>query len=333
MGGPAWPRARGSYALKSRSAWTGRTSLYSLIVGHTFRLQAAVIALGLTLPFLAVIPLDLQAKLIDDAIPGGQVADIVSLAAMYGAIVAVTAAVKFLVTYIRGWIQEIVSRTLRVAIIEAQRHRSPEQAARRLGAVTSAITGEVEDLGGFASEALNTPLIEGGTLLTLVGFIAYSEPRLAAIGVAALALQAALTPLLQARINLLTQKRIKSLRRAGLDVIDATDPLHHNLIVPALYEVRHTYRLRLRMNVLKALLKIINNLIMHAATIAVIGYGGYLVIKGDIGVGLIVAFLTGLRQIDEHWGELLDFYRRYTDARVKFLLVTGTLTPDPPLPG
>ena len=120
--GPVRVAARWSNTLKSRSAWTGRTSLYSLIVGHTFRLQAAVIALGLTLPFLAVIPLDLQAKLIDDAIPGGRVADIVSLAAMYGAVVAVTAAVKFLVTYIRGWIQEIVSRTLRVAIIEAQRH-------------------------------------------------------------------------------------------------------------------------------------------------------------------------------------------------------------------
>ncbi len=86
------------------------------------------------------------------------------------------------------------------------------------------------------------------------------------------------------------------------------------------------------MNALKALLKIANNLIMHAAIIAVIGYGGLLVIRGEIGVGLIVAFLSGMRQIDEHWAELLDFYRRFTDARVKFGLVAGTLYPVPPPP-
>lgn len=312
-------------ALKSKSAWASRKTLYSLILGQTFGLQVAVIALGLTLPFLAVIPLELQARLVDDAIPGGQAAEIVRVAALYGGVVIATATVKFLVTYLRGWIQEIVSRTLRVAIIEAQRHRPQPEAARRLGAVTSAITAEVEDLGGFASEALNTPLIEGGTLISLLSFIAYSEPRLAAIGVAALVLQAGVTPVLQSRINLLTRKRIKSLRRAGLDIIDASDPALHALVVPALYEVRHTYRLRLRMNALKAFLKIANNLIMHAAIIAVIGYGGLLVIRGEIGVGLIVAFLTGMRQIDEHWAELLDFYRRFTDARVKFRLVAGTL--------
>ncbi len=190
---------RQGHAVKSRSAWARRKTLYSLILGQTIGLQVAVIALGLTLPFLAVIPLDLQATLIDTAIPSGQASEILRVAALYAAVVVVTATIKFFVTYLRGWIQEIVSRTLRVAIIEAQRHRRPPESARRLGAVTSAITAEVEDLGGFASEALNTPLIEGGTLLSLIGFIAYSEPRLAAIGVAALLLQAGLTPLLQNR--------------------------------------------------------------------------------------------------------------------------------------
>ncbi len=317
--------------MRSTSGWTGRVSLYSLIVGQTFGLQAAIIVLGLSLPLLAVIPLDLQQTLIDKAIPASDTAQIARIALIYAGVVVLTAAIKFLVTYLRGWIQEIVSRILRVAIIQAQRHRDGPAAARKLGAITSAITGEVEDLGGFASEALNTPLIEGGTLVSLFSFIIYSEPRLAAIGVAALVSQALLTPLLQNRINLLTQKRIKALRRAGLDMIDAADPDHHDLIVPALYEVRHTYRLRLRMNVLKALLKVANNLIMHAATISVLGFGGILVIRGEIGIGLIVAFLSGMRQIDEHWGELLDFYRRYTDAKVKYRLVTGTLGGEAPV--
>jgi ABC-type bacteriocin/lantibiotic exporter with double-glycine peptidase domain len=314
--------------MQSTSGWTHRSSLYSLIVGQTFGLQAAAIVLGLTLPFLAIIPLDLQQRLIDDVISSGDARLIWMMALQYAGVVALSSLAKFLVTYIRGWIQEIISRILRVAIIEAQRRRSGMAANQKLGAVTSVISAEVEDLGGFASEALNTPLIEGGTLLSLLGFVLYSEPRLAAIGLTALILQALLTPLMQRRINVLTRKRIQSLRRAGLDMIDAASFEEHKPVIAALYEVRRTYRLRLRMNVLKGLLRIANNLIMHAATIAVLGYGGWLVIQGDVGIGLVVAFLTGLRQIDEHWSELLDFYRRYTDARVKYRLVKGVLDDD-----
>ena len=287
-----------------------------------------MIVLGLALPLLAVVPLGLQEKVIDKAILAGDTTLILRLAALYAGTVLLTAVIKFLVTYLRSWIAEIVSRIIRVAIVESQRHRSEEAAASKLGTVTSVITGEVEDLGAFASEAINTPLIEGGTLISLLGFVAYSEIRLAAIGAVALLLQAALTPLVQNRINRLTRKRITALRRAGHDLIDAADRDGQAQNVEALREIRHTYRLRLRMNGLKALLKVLNNLIMNAATIAVLTYGGWLVIRGDIEIGLIVAFLTGLSQISDHWGELLDFYRRYTDAKVKYLLVASALEID-----
>jgi ABC-type bacteriocin/lantibiotic exporter with double-glycine peptidase domain len=314
--------------MRSTSGWTQGSSLYSLIIGQTFRLQAAAILLGLALPVLAVFPLELQQRLIDEVIPAGDTRMIGVLAMQYAGVVVLASVVKFLVTYIRGWIQEIVSRMLRVAIIQAQRRRRGLAASQKLGAVTSVITAEVEDLGGFASEALNTPLIEGGTLLSLLGFVAYSEPRLAIIGVTALVLQAILTPALQRRINVLTRKRIQALRRAGLDMIETASSGQHEPVIGALYEVRRTYRLRLRMNILKGVLRIANNIVMHAATIAILGYGGSLVIQGDIGIGLVVAFLTGLRQIDEHWSELLDFYRRYTDARVKYRLVKGVVEDD-----
>jgi ABC-type bacteriocin/lantibiotic exporter with double-glycine peptidase domain len=189
------------------------------------------------------------------------------------------------------------------------------------------MTGEVDDLGGFAAEALNTPIIEGGTLISLFGFALFAEPRLAAIGAAALALQTLVTPVLQGRINLLTRKRIKALRRSGLDLVDATLPIHApGRLTAALGEIRHTYRVMLRMNGLKAATKVLNNMIMHAARIAILGYGGWLVVQGEIGIGLVVAFLSGLAQIDDHWGELLDFYRRWTNARVKFRLVAEIMT-------
>lgn len=313
--------------MKSASYWTGRTSIYSLILGRTFKLQIAILVMGLGLPFLAVIPLHLQQQLIDDTIPSRNLQRIVLMAGEYGAVVLATGVLKFLVAYLRGLVQEIVDRVLRVAIVEAQRRRSAADATQSLGTVTSVITAEVEDLGAFASEALNTPLIEGGTLISLMGFVAYSDMRLAAIGLGALLFQAVITPTMQSRINRLTRKRIKALRHAGLSMIDNANSGTESLIITALQDVRRTYRLRIRMNVLKALTKVMNNLVLNIATILILTYGGWLVIQGQVSIGLVVAFVTGLQQIGDHWGELLDYYRRYTDAQIKFVLVAHAAAP------
>jgi ABC-type bacteriocin/lantibiotic exporter with double-glycine peptidase domain len=314
--------------MRRTSGWVRGKTVLSLIIPQTYPLQAGVIAFGLALPALAVVLLSLQQQLIDEAIPVGNAAALLAIAAMYGGVALLAGALKFTVTFFRGWIQEIVCRVLRVAVVEAQRHRTAASASRNLGRVTSAITKEVEDIGAFVSEALNTPLIEGGTLLGLMGFLIYSEPQLAAIGIAALVVQGVLTPLMQARINVLTRKRIVTMRRAGLDMIDAASPRHNAMIVPALREIRRGYRLQLRMNMMKAALKVFSNLVMHAATIAVFCFGGLLAIRGEISVGLIFAFLSGLRQIDDQWGVLLDFYRRYTDAVVKYRLIVIVLESD-----
>jgi ABC-type bacteriocin/lantibiotic exporter with double-glycine peptidase domain len=315
--------------LKSASSWTGRTSIRSLIIGSTLRLQVGILLIGLGLPVLAVIPLHLQQQLIDDAIPGRAIGQITTLALEYGAAVIAAGTLKFLVTYLRGLVQEIVDRVLRMAIVEAQRHRSIADANQSLGAVTSAITGEVEDIGAFAAEALNTPVIEGGTLISVIGFVAYADLRLAVIGLGALFVQALITPWLQNRVNRLTRKRIMALRRVGLNLIDDTEPDLQHQVIRALADIRRTYRLRLRMNVLKALTKVLNNLVLNFATILILSYGGWMVIQGQISLGIVVAFVTGLQQIGDHWGELLDYYRRYTDAQVKFLLVAHAAAPGP----
>ncbi len=316
--------------MRRTSGWKSGRTLYSLIMPRTYAMQGLVIGLGLLLPPLAVVPLYLQERLIDEAIPRADVAHLATLAALYAAACLAMGGIKFAVTYLRGWIAEVVARVLRAEMVQAQRRREPRHARRALGTVTSVITAEVEPLGGFAAEAINTPLIQGGTLLGVIGYMSLTEPRLAAIGIAALIAEALITPLIQHRINLLTHERIGTLRHAGREMIGATDPQHADGIVAGLHDVRHTYRLRLRMNVLKAALKVLNNLIGHAADIAIIALGGWMVIQGDIGVGVIVAFLSGLAQVRGPWHELIGFYRRYADTRVKYRLVVAALDGERP---
>jgi ABC-type bacteriocin/lantibiotic exporter with double-glycine peptidase domain len=292
---------------------------------QTARLQIAAMALGLLLPPLAIVPLEMQQRIIDEAIPARDIGLVASLAAFLAGAMLASAALRGAVHYLQGWIVEIVTRVLRISIVSAQRARPASLARSQLGAVTSVMASEVEPLGDFAAEAINTPLIQGGTLASVFGYMFVTEPRLALVGAVALIAEGVVTPILQYRINLLTAERIVRLRRAGLDLIMSTEPGRHHALVPGLGEVRASYRLRLRMNVLKALLKVARHLIERAATVVVLGWGAVMVVNGETELGVVVAFLSGLRQVQGPWSELLDFYRRLADARVKYRLVRAAI--------
>lgn len=315
--------------MQRKSGWNKTSTLYSLILRQTQHLQFAIIVLGLALPPLAVVPLHLQERIIDEGILHKDTDLIVWLAGAYVLAVVVRSLLKFGVIFFRGWIAEIVSRVLRTAMINAQRKRTSEQARESLGAATSVLAAEVEPLGGFAAEALNTPLIQGGTLLSVFGYMFATEWSLAAIGVVALMLEAIITPILQEKINQLSKQKIQAIRRAEDDVIGASAPVRGETIIKALGEIRLAYYLRLRMNFLKALLKIARNLIDHIADICVIAFGAWLIISGDTELGVIVAFLSALRQVRDPWGELVSFYRRLADAKIKYQLVRSAVSDTP----
>lgn len=298
---------------------------------QTARLQTASILLGLLIPPLAVVPLAMQERNIDDAIAAADIRLALVLTAVLGAAVMLGAVLRGVIHYLQGWIVEIVTRVVRISLIAAQRRRPAARAEAELGAVTSVLAAEVEPLGDFAAEAIDTPLIQGGTPVSVFGYMFSTEPRFAAIGVAALLTEALITPVLQHFINLLTAERIVRLRRAGHDIIQAVGPGRRGALVPGLGEIRSSYRLRLRMNALKAALKIARHVIDRAAAAAVLGLGAVMVIRGKTEIGVVVAFLSALRQIQGPWGELLDFYRRLADAQVKYRLVRqAILTPAPP---
>jgi ABC-type bacteriocin/lantibiotic exporter with double-glycine peptidase domain len=53
--------------------------------------------------------------------------------------------------------------------------------------------------------------------------------------------------------------------------------------------------------------------------------GGWLALQGRTDLGTIVAFVSGFERIASPWRELVGFYRRASDARIRYRLVSGTL--------
>ena len=148
----------------------------------------------------------------------------------------------------------------------------------------------------------------------------------------ALAAEVVITPILQHRINRLSWRRIRTLRRAGRNVVEGSAEDGDGHVVASLHEIRRSYRLRMRMNRLKALLKVTRNLIDNVAELGVLVIGAWMVMQGRTEIGVVVAFLTGLRTMRGPWSELVNFYRRLSDARVKYRLVYGVIRPEGPSP-
>jgi ABC-type bacteriocin/lantibiotic exporter with double-glycine peptidase domain len=299
--------------------------IYRLIWQRTRFLQIVVIVFGLGLPTLAVIPLEIQRRVVDQAIPNGDLELLGLLAIAYAAASAGAALLKFVIYYLRGKIEARVTRFLRVRALDAQRKRSPHHARRAIGPVSSVVVEEAYPLGGFAAQAINTPLIEGGAMLGVAGFMLVSEPWLAAIGLGTIAVQGIVVPIVQHRINQMSRRRVNAVRRANADMIAAADTADTAGYSQALFEVRLGYRLRLRMNVFKAGLKAFLKLSDNLAVIVVLGVGGLMVVRGETSLGIIVAFLEGLRRVRQPWDALVSFYRTFADAQIKYRLVLGAM--------
>jgi ABC-type bacteriocin/lantibiotic exporter with double-glycine peptidase domain len=162
-------------------------------------------------------------------------------------------------------------------------------------------------------------------MIGVAGFMFVSEPWLAAIGLGTMAIQGVVVPVVRHRINLMSRRRVNAVRRANADMIAAVemdDPAGYR---HALREVRLGYRLRLRMNVFKAGLKAFLKLSDNLAVIVVLGVGGMMVMQGETTLGIIVAFLEGLRRVRQPWDALVSFYRTFADAQIKYRLVLGAM--------
>jgi len=198
------------------------------------------------------------------------------------------------------------------------------------GARVSMVAAEAEDLGGFVGEALSFPLLQIGILLSVLGYMLYIEPLIAAVAVAFFVPSLFVVPYVQAMINKNVEARTQLLRELGDEMIA---PGEAGEKAVAREQVAHfdrriddIYATRLRIYLLKYLLKFINNFLGQLGPLSILLLGGYLVIEGQTAVGTIVAFLSGYERMVDPARELLAFYRRFSRMRVQYRLVAEAVT-------
>src|SRR3546814_3049115 len=68
----------------------------------------------------------------------------------------------------------------------------------------------------------------------------------------------------------------------------------------------------------KFFIKFLNNFINQLTPFFFYSIGGYLVIRGDLSFGALIAVLAAYKDLAGPWKELLDYYQMKEDIRIKY---------------
>src|SRR5215831_14497223 len=198
------------------------------------------------------------------------------------------------------------------------------------------ITAECESLGGFVGEAVATPAFQGWQLLTNIFFMFMQDPILGLAAVALYPIQGYVIPKLQRKVNQLNRRRVRTVRQvadrvqesaSGIADILANDTARLQLtgfahLLGTIYDIRFEIYQR------KFFVKFLNNTLNQVTPFFFFAIGGYLVIRGNLSAGALVAVLSAYKDMSAPWKELLDYYQQFQDTKIKYDQVVEQFEPE-----
>jgi ABC-type bacteriocin/lantibiotic exporter with double-glycine peptidase domain len=279
---------------------------------------------------LSAVPLELQRRIIDEALHDRSLRLLLLLGAAYLAVVVGSNIFKYGLNMTKGRVLETVARDLRYRIV-AGTDTMPRPIDE--GTVISMASAETEDIAGFASESLSVPLLQVGTILSVIGYLAWVEPLIAALAVVLYLPQALVVPYVQHAINRLIRRRTWLVRKLGRNAVDVgrttnlTERERHrraDTLIEGIFETRMNIYLR------KFFLTLFGNVLDALGPLMVLVVGGYMVIEGQTEISTLVVFISGLQKVARPWDELINFYRTASNARIAYGLMAEALSSSPP---
>lgn len=294
--------------------------LYRAVWRVSGREQLALIVLAAMVAALASLPLRFQQLAINGLVEHPELSALVWNCVGFVVAILFSAGLKFVLGLRLAVVGERVVRLIRerlYANLVAEAAREPATAGQR-GRILAMLNAEAEMVGSFAGAAIANPLLQAGTLISVITFIAASQPLLGIVAIAVVLPQAVIVMALQRRINERVRIRVQSLRDAS-DRIASGDLARIDEKVLA--EFQNVFTTRLAIFKLKLSSKFALGALAAAGKVAILFLGGWFVLDGRTDVGTVVASLTGLARIDGPWRDLAAFYRTASTVRVKYAML------------
>jgi len=308
--------------------------LYAYVWRSSASQQIVLIVLAIIAAVLATAPLELQRHIINTLAGHEKLERLGWLCGGYLIAALVIGGLKYIVNIKSAGLGEFTIRSLREEVLRnpssaANPDATPDEPRKnRSGALVTTISSQAEAVGKFVGDCISTPIVQAGTLLSVLSYMLYAEPRLGVVVLFIAVPQLLVVPMIQRRINVHVRERSHTLVRAGDLMVEPT--LNHGSSAASLRSeiskaFEAIYLARLAVFRLKFRLKFLISALQSMSVFVLLFAGGIMVLNGKTEIGIVVAFISGLDRVLEPWREMIAFLRSTSAARVQFDLMESTL--------
>ena len=285
--------------------------------------QVCVLVLTVAVFLIEVVPLELQRRIVNDAVKHREFQLIITLCTVYAGVALGHGALKLVLNVYRGWVAQHVTRDLRKQVRALESGTTPNAVAQERGIEISMIIAEAEPIGLFVAEALSEPLLQGGILVTVLAYMIHVDLWMTLIAAAIFIPQFAFVPLMQGAINRRSAAAISILRDLSTSLTDASGAADNSRQQDD-SQIDRLFTLNMGVFKLKYAMNFLMNYGTHLQIIAALLYGGYLVLHSQLEIGGVVAFISGVSRLTDPWGDLVNYFRDISLANVKYKLLSST---------
>jgi len=301
---------------------------YRHIWSTTGRQQILLVALAVVISLLAMAPLEFQRHIINGLAGRDTVTNLALFCGGYLAVSLCVSVLKWVLNLRSNALGEDCVRGIRADLFDNRiaiaRSGGADPQQGKAGTLLTMISSEAEKVGRFTGEAFSGPLVEAGTLLSVLGYMLFTEPALGLIVLVLAIPQVILVPMVQKKINQLTTERVKTLRQANDMVVESLREGEDGTLQVKPFFARvmdlqiGVYRLKFGS---RALINGANSL----AVATILFAGGWMVLEGKTEIGIVVAFLSGFDKIVDPSRQLIAFFRSVSSIRVQYELITEAM--------
>jgi ABC-type multidrug transport system fused ATPase/permease subunit len=307
-----------------------KRSLLSYVLHKELKTQLFLILLIAVSVGFKLVPLEMQKRIINQAIKFSRVDLLLHLCGLYILAVLVSSGMKYWINILRAQLGEKILRDLQCDLF-GHIIKFPLSYFRKHshGSINTALTGEINSVGEFFADALSVPAINLATYFAFVGYMFYLNATMAIVTIVLYPVEMIFVPRLQGRLNIWVDRRIQltmSMGSAIQESLAGIEDIHAN----ATYDferfkftqwAQNVYKAKMQVYRYKFLIKLIDNLFSYMGPFFLFLVGGYLVIRGTFDLGALVAFLSAYGQLYDPWRELITYYQDLGTNRVKFKML------------
>ena len=308
-----------------------RKGLYGYIWATSRRAEILLALLSIFIFLLDLAPLELQRRIVNDAISQKAFDRMAWLCGIYALVALVQGSAKLVWNVYRNSVGEAASQRLRLDTFSAALHHPAPDSTVQEGVGLSIVLAEADPVGLFVATSVSEPVLHGGVLISVFAYLLYLEPLMALVALALFVPQCAFVPVVQKAINKRTEARIQVMRDLSADIVAETaEGVPEREVRSYRRRVREIYRLNLQIYRRKYGMNFLINLLYHLGTVGILFVGGWFVMQGKTEIGTVVAFISGLAKVNDPWNDLVVFFRDMTNARVKYRLIAKALDDQDP---